>query len=196
MVTVKTPFDCTKTNKQTETQVWVFLVIFRSCESFVDPLAKEKLTWNAAGWCLRAAHQPLPSACSIHPVTPYPVLSWCWCQHLCSKANAPSQIQRWFGLKNNPAKSVCLSVCVSVWKAPFPRVIHGKAVPRSVLAGRQAGARGKWSKPRSWGGKSLWLILLPNILSSGVTALDQSSCSGACSLYLSKAGLSLQLCLF
>lgn len=49
MVTGKTPFDFTKTNKHTEPQIWVFLVIFRSRESFVDPLAKEKLTWNAVG---------------------------------------------------------------------------------------------------------------------------------------------------
>lgn len=194
MVTVKTPFDCTKTNKQMETQVWVFLVIFRSCESFVDPLAKEKLTWNAAGWCLRAAHQLLPCACPIHPVTPHLVLSWCWCQHQHSEANAPSQIWGRFGLKNNPAKYVCLSVCVSVWEAPFPHVIHGKAVPTSVLAGGQAGARGKQSNPR--GGKSLWLILLPNIVSSEVTALDQSSRIGAYILHLSKAGLWLHLCLF
>lgn len=147
MVTVKTPFDCTKTNKQMETQVWVFLVIFRSCESFVDPLAKEKLTWNAAGWCFRAAHQLLPCACPIHPVTPHLVLSWCWCQHQHSEANAPSQTWGRFGLKNNPAKYVCLSVC---------ECLRGSISPcdswkgcTNVCAGRRAGrSKGETEQPQ------------------------------------------------
>lgn len=67
MVTVKTAFDCIKTNKQMETQEWVFLVIFRSRESFVDPLAKEKLTWNADGWLA-------PQGCPTSPC-PMPVLA-------------------------------------------------------------------------------------------------------------------------
>lgn len=139
-----------------ETQEWVFLVIFRSRESFVDPLAKEKLTWNADGWLA-------PQGC---PTTPCPVpvpailslLTFCY-----PGAGVNTSTQKpmlwarsggWFGLKNNPAKYVSLSLYVHVWKrAQFPCVIHGKAVPRSVLARGQAGARGEMEQPQKLGRK-------------------------------------------
>ena len=156
-VTVKTPFDCIKTNKQMETQEWVFLVIFRSHESFVDPLAKEKLIWNADGWLA-------PQGC---PTSPHPMLvpAILFLLTLCYPGPGVNTML-WArsggqsGLKNNPAKYVCLSLCVRVWKrAPFPHVIHGKAVPRSVLARGQAGARGEMEQPQESGRK----ISLPDI---------------------------------
>lgn len=169
MVTVKTPFDCIKTNKQPQTQEWVFLVV----------------TWNlfwALGKgeadlkCWGLPNQPLPPA---HPLSPCLVLSWPWCQYqhlICDK-------------KITQQKYVCFFLCAHIWKhAQFPGVIHGKDIPKSVLAPRQAAARG-WDRasPRSREGK--WycsLILLPNMLSSKATALDHNSWVSAWSLYLSK----------
>lgn len=156
------------------------------CGSLGKGEADLECCWLMPQGCPPASAPCLPHS-PIHPVTPHLVLFWCWCQHPRSKASAPSQIWGWFGLKSNPAMYVCLSVRVWLKGSISPcKRIHGKAAPRSMLAEGQAGARGKWSKPRSWGGKYFWLILLSNIVSSGITALDQSSCMGACSLYLSR----------
>lgn len=133
---------------------------FRSYESFVDPLTKEKQTWNAVGWCLRAAHQPLLCSCPIDPVTPHLVLSWCWCQHLHSKANALRQIWGRFGLKSNPAKYVCLLVCVcDCLKGSISPCDSWKGCTK-VCAGRRAGrSKGKMERAQELGRK----ISLPAI---------------------------------
>lgn len=155
-VTVKTPFDCIKTNKQTETQEWVFVVIFRSPESFVDPLAKEKLTWNANGWL--ASQDCATSPCPMPvPATQF-LLTLCYpgpgVNTSARKHVLWARLGGLSGLKNNLAKYVCLSLCVHVWKqAQFPCMIHGKAVPRSVLARGQAGAKGEMEQPQELGRK-------------------------------------------
>lgn len=79
-------------------------MIFRSCESFVDPLAKEKLT------ALADASGLLTSLCSA--LAPF-ILSLLTLCHPGAGVNTctPSQIWGQFGLKSNQAK-VCLLVCV------------------------------------------------------------------------------------
>lgn len=143
MVTVKTPLACIKTNKQMETQGWVFLLIFRTHESFVDPSARRSwLEMVIAGWCLRAA-PPAPAPCLSQPScfsSPWASLVLVSTPIL-ESSSEPDRGQ-WSELKSNSAKYVCLSLCVHVWKrAQLPRVIHGKAVPRSVLARGQEAAR-------------------------------------------------------
>lgn len=101
MVTVKTPFDCIKTNNPKPKNGYFWW----SCEIFFEPLAKEKLTWNAEG-CLT-------SPC------PLPIL---FLLALCCLGPGVNTSTR-FVIKNNPAK-ICLlvSVCahlkahsVSMW---------------------------------------------------------------------------------
>lgn len=82
------------------------------------------------------------------------VLSWCWCQHLCSKANALSQIWGQFGLKSNPAKCVYLLFCVCDYLKGSISPSDSWKCCTKVCAGRRAGrSKGKMDQAQELGRK-------------------------------------------
>lgn len=124
------------------------MVIFRSREIFAEPFAKEKLTWGAEG-------QPVPAP---EPATLLQLTSCYPGPGISASTREPTLRGRsggWSAIKNDLVRYVSLFLSVRAQKrARFHCVIHGKAVPRSVLEHRQAAARGEMEHPWEPGGKT------------------------------------------
>lgn len=151
-----------------------------------------KCCWLMPQGCPPASPLCLPHlSCHSSPCAILVLVSTPTLQSQCSKPDLGQ-----FGLKSNPAK-VCLLVCVcDCLKGSISPCDSWKGCTK-VCAGRRAGrSKGKMEQAQELGTKISLTDIAAKYCIIWSHCLDQSSCIGACSLYLSKAALSLQLCLF